>query len=145
MLVTPRVHRSPNEGLTCPYEPPRDLSMTYGAENRGSQGAIRSVRTILQYSSRGPNDSLDLRLYLERVTRIELALSAWEADVLPLNYTRGVRPELTGAPPRRGAGASARWPTVVRVPSGTPGSPRGRMSRTGARLRPRGARGHRSE
>jgi hypothetical protein len=23
------------------------------------------------------------------VTRIELALSAWEADVLPLNYTRG--------------------------------------------------------
>jgi hypothetical protein len=29
--------------------------------------------------------------YLERVTRIELALSAWEADVLPLNYTR-VRP-----------------------------------------------------
>jgi hypothetical protein len=30
-------------------------------------------------------------VYLERVTRIELALSAWEADVLPLNYTR-VRP-----------------------------------------------------
>jgi hypothetical protein len=28
---------------------------------------------------------------VERVTRIELALSAWEADVLPLNYTR-VRP-----------------------------------------------------
>src|SRR3954449_13622451 len=27
-------------------------------------------------------------LSLERVTRIELALSAWEADVLPLNYTR---------------------------------------------------------
>src|SRR5260370_348712 len=27
----------------------------------------------------------------ERVTRIELALSAWEADVLPLNYTRGSR------------------------------------------------------
>ncbi len=27
---------------------------------------------------------------LERVTRIELAYSAWEADVLPLNYTRRV-------------------------------------------------------
>ncbi|MDX6215249.1 MAG: hypothetical protein QOG99_833 [Frankiales bacterium] len=26
---------------------------------------------------------------LERATRIELALSAWEADVLPLNYARG--------------------------------------------------------
>ncbi len=31
---------------------------------------------------------------LERVTRIELALSAWEADVLPLNYTReSLRPD----------------------------------------------------
>jgi hypothetical protein len=29
-----------------------------------------------------------LALVYERVTRIELALSAWEADVLPLNYTR---------------------------------------------------------
>ena len=27
-------------------------------------------------------------LALERVTGIEPALSAWEADVLPLNYTR---------------------------------------------------------
>ena len=25
---------------------------------------------------------------VERVTRIELAFSAWEADVLPLNYAR---------------------------------------------------------
>ena len=28
----------------------------------------------------------------ERVTGIEPALSAWEADVLPLNYTRARRP-----------------------------------------------------
>jgi hypothetical protein len=27
---------------------------------------------------------------LERATRIELAFSAWEADVLPLNYARAV-------------------------------------------------------
>ncbi len=27
--------------------------------------------------------------FLERATRIELAFSAWEADVLPLNYARG--------------------------------------------------------
>jgi hypothetical protein len=27
--------------------------------------------------------------WLERATRIELAFSAWEADVLPLNYARG--------------------------------------------------------
>ena len=32
------------------------------------------------------------RVTMERVTRIELALSAWEADVLPLNYTRATGP-----------------------------------------------------
>ena len=32
--------------------------------------------------------SLTWRFALERVTGIEPALSAWEADVLPLNYTR---------------------------------------------------------
>ncbi len=30
---------------------------------------------------------------LERATRIELATSAWEADVLPLNYARRRRPQ----------------------------------------------------
>jgi integrase len=37
----------------------------------------------------------------ERVTRIELALSAWEADVLPLNYTRGPARCYTRAPALR--------------------------------------------
>jgi hypothetical protein len=32
--------------------------------------------------------ALAARSLLERVTGIEPALSAWEADVLPLNYTR---------------------------------------------------------
>ena len=31
------------------------------------------------------------RVFVERVTGIEPALSAWEADVLPLNYTRRCR------------------------------------------------------
>jgi hypothetical protein len=34
---------------------------------------------------------------LERATRIELAFSAWEADVLPLNYARAVPMVLPGA------------------------------------------------
>src|SRR4051812_44629478 len=39
---------------------------------------------------------------LERATRIELALSAWEAEVLPLNYARVVRRRLyLGRPGRR--------------------------------------------
>ena len=35
---------------------------------------------------------------LERVTGIEPALSAWEADVLPLNYTRAHLHCSAGAP-----------------------------------------------
>jgi hypothetical protein len=36
----------------------------------------------------------DLRRCVERVTGIEPAFSAWEADVLPLNYTREDRKNL---------------------------------------------------
>jgi hypothetical protein len=34
----------------------------------------------------------------ERATRIELAFSAWEADVLPLNYTREAGDASKGLP-----------------------------------------------
>ena len=37
---------------------------------------------------------------MERVTGIEPALSAWEADVLPLNYTRVRFPSLLGGTAR---------------------------------------------
>lgn len=56
---------------------------------------------------------------MERVTRIELALSAWEADVLPLNYTRArPRPQPVServvtlphrGPPAPERGGSPRW------------------------------------
>ena len=59
------------------------------------------------------------RVLLERVTRIELAFSAWEADVLPLNYTRagaGAYPTAVAARPwneryRPGAYESPSGPT----------------------------------
>src|SRR6266699_5209725 len=50
---------------------------------------------------------------VERVTRIELALSAWEADVLPLNYTRTDEREPRDTP---GLGGSSRHRTGVRAP-----------------------------
>ena len=63
--------------------------------SRQSQWA-RMARGASGEQSRGGqdwnSDLLTWRNFPERVTRIELALSAWEADVLPLNYTR--------APPR---------------------------------------------
>ena len=50
------------------------------------------ARSALKGLWRGPDwirhRSLTCVNTVERVTRIELALSAWEADVLPLNYTR---------------------------------------------------------
>ena len=57
-----------------------------GSERPGSERA-RSVEP----RNDGPSE-------LERVTRIELAFSAWEADVLPLNYTRGMAPEPSKSP-----------------------------------------------
>jgi hypothetical protein len=56
-----------------------------------------------------PETAPDLVIQRERVTRIELALSAWEADVLPLNYTRG------GQGRRSGTNSPARW--LRRCPS----------------------------
>jgi hypothetical protein len=39
-----------------------------------------------------PGDAFARCAVVERATRIELAFSAWEADVLPLNYARVVLP-----------------------------------------------------
>src|SRR4051794_40594430 len=52
-------------------------SQTFGARRKRTER--RANATSAQKS--GPSE-------LERVTGIEPALSAWEADVLPLNYTR---------------------------------------------------------
>jgi hypothetical protein len=45
--------------------------------NRGEGRTVDISRKVLTWGD-----------VLERVTGIEPALSAWEADVLPLNYTR---------------------------------------------------------
>jgi hypothetical protein len=42
--------------------------------------------------------SMKLGAIEERATGIEPAFSAWEADVLPLNYTRGAGDATKGAP-----------------------------------------------
>ncbi len=60
---------------------------------------------------------LAARSLLERVTGIEPALSAWEADVLPLNYTRA--PALS----RWGTGMYCVRPDIVPDPIGCQGAP----------------------
>jgi hypothetical protein len=50
--------------------------------------ARRAVTPVKQQSPGSQIMTLTWAFGLERVTGIEPALSAWEADVLPLNYTR---------------------------------------------------------
>ena len=62
-------------------------------------------RTICPTDERaGRIPALSRAFTMERVTGIEPAFSAWEADVLPLNYTRGtscrIQPLPDSAPPR---------------------------------------------
>ena len=49
---------------------------------------IARTEHLLHLACQGKGDDDGALFTVERVTRIELALSAWEADVLPLNYTR---------------------------------------------------------
>jgi hypothetical protein len=50
--------------------------------------ARKAATTTKQQGPESGTLSLTWAFVLERVTGIEPALSAWEADVLPLNYTR---------------------------------------------------------
>ena len=71
---------------------------------RSANGTLmaRAVLGGLRYGTgKGRSMPLTRRFFvewvtMERVTRIELALSAWEADVLPLNYTRENASRLRG-------------------------------------------------
>ena len=58
-------------------------------DQTNSPSGTQRPRCILMAASGTLITPLTRRFVVERVTRIELALSAWEADVLPLNYTRG--------------------------------------------------------
>src|SRR5512132_986959 len=61
------------------------------SRRRGTEGARAPGRLPRPARRQERKSAPDLRPgRLERVTRIELAFSAWEADVLPLNYTRMV-------------------------------------------------------
>ena len=54
-------------------------------------GTLMARQTVYGSLGAGPGRrsmALTWAFALERVTGIEPALSAWEADVLPLNYTR---------------------------------------------------------
>ena len=69
------------------FELNRERAAVLGRYGRKVEAALRAIDGLcLQREALG---LLDHAREGERVTRIELAFSAWEADVLPLNYTRG--------------------------------------------------------
>jgi hypothetical protein len=90
------------EGPMSPDNPIDDaLHYIYRVDRPGAAGGLAPVgtlmaRSVLRGLRRGAGwmwcRPLACGFLVERVTRIELALSAWEADVLPLNYTRNVSP-----------------------------------------------------
>ena len=60
---------------------------------RIARGSFTLLQKRPRLVARGAVEFVNLQLWqrfsrVERVTGIEPALSAWEADVLPLNYTR---------------------------------------------------------
>ena len=60
--------------------------------------ARRAVTIVKQQGPGSETMALTWAFVLERVTGIEPALSAWEADVLPLNYTRAYLHRLAAEP-----------------------------------------------
>ena len=108
----------------------------------GVRGAETGVQTACMRSVIDQGRTLDEHrrrsgaLSVERVTRIELALSAWEADVLPLNYTRGIAHAATR---EHYAAARSAAPAGVRQPeSGVRLSGRRRTARLRSRHDPLG-------
>ncbi len=83
-----------------------------GGGPRAGRGADRKLRC----SAEDPGVALVGAVNLERVMGIEPTLSAWEAEVLPLNYTRWGVPDSSQLMARSKARCdrrqqSAGWPT----------------------------------
>ncbi len=79
----------------------------------------KAPRETTKRAGRRPSEGASgLRVSSERVTRIELAFSAWEADVLPLNYTRVRRRTVASTSAQRGirvqvaTGVNGHAPTI---------------------------------
>ena len=94
---------------TTPRVPPLRIS---NCNIAGHAGGRPTCWPATGYLSRANQVRLTWAFIMERVTRIELALSAWEADVLPLNYTRVIE-DHTRSRPREAPGAGSACPAAL--------------------------------
>jgi hypothetical protein len=77
------------QDVSRPALRPREVGQDLGMIGRVIgvvSGQGRTTRDTQEMAGKQSNSKLSR----ERATRIELAFSAWEADVLPLNYARGM-------------------------------------------------------
>ena len=79
--------------LACGSREPRPAPCAAGRSRAARRGSDDEVPT-----NRKPQTACEQGFRGERATRIELAFSAWEADVLPLNYARVSAPPYLRGP-----------------------------------------------
>ena len=78
------------EGMTGIVPPPSPLADFVGGRSLGAVGPARKRDRFLRHQHECPPHRLRRHVRaLEGMTGIEPALSAWEAEVLPLNYIPG--------------------------------------------------------
>lgn len=95
------------EGVTTPdQQPTAPWGVTTLGQHQPHRGGLGARPPETMASGQGPSFSWAHLSHRERMTGIEPAFSAWEADVLPLNYIRRVQPSLHG-------GRSLGWAGVV--------------------------------
>ena len=88
-------HGGSNNPLDCLQEPPFE-SLACASSYLGTPGGIRTPGLLLRRQLLYPaellahiNSGNPTPEIVERVMGIEPTCSAWKADILPLNYTRG--------------------------------------------------------
>ena len=87
---TGRCHARPRSGGVCARRRDRRHRTHPRARSRSTCAALPETFRVSDHG----------QFAMERVTGIEPAFSAWEADVLPLNYTRRIVLQVTAAPHR---------------------------------------------
>ena len=88
----PQVGKVADGGDPAPVDPDRLCRRRVAHRVSGTADEDRAGAPSLLHgraiSAPAPGHTTRRCYVVERMTRIELAFSAWEADVLPLNYTR---------------------------------------------------------
>jgi hypothetical protein len=133
-FVSPLAH---SEGVSWIDGADRKVSPTYRSQCRPAAGAGPGkcrAGTGARVSCRYRTSTMSRDITRERATGIEPAFSAWEADVLPLNYARENPANLHAGQTPTGCGAAP--PCATGCPGPPTGKALGRSREAGFHQRP---------